>query len=107
MSDGDLPQHGRRVALTDRHPAGSQCSTSGGLLRTTVVRRSIEIVSEVRCPTTRAALESEVVAIAIAIAHRAHMPVQVVRCRYCRWWHVVGIGSPLERPSRPSKRRRR
>lgn len=42
---------------------------------------------------------------ALAAAQRAHKATNVVHCRYCGWWHVVGIGSPLERPSKPRKRR--
>lgn len=47
----------------------------------------------VRCQTKRSALASETEA--RVVAHRAHKPVRIVQCPYCRWWHVVGVGSPL------------
>lgn len=59
----------------------------------------VQSMRGVHCPTTRAAHGSE--AAAHIVARRAHKPVHVVRCRYCGWWHVVGVGSPLERPSKP------
>lgn len=65
--------------------------------------RSMPTMQGVRCWTKRAPLGSE--AEALVAAKYARKPVRVVRCHYCGWWHVVGIGSALERPSKPRKRR--
>lgn len=61
------------------------------------------LAMSMRCPTTRAPISSK--AEAIVIAQRAHKPTNVVRCHYCGWWHVVGAGSALERPSKPRRRK--
>ncbi len=57
----------------------------------------------VKCPTTRAPIESEVEA--VTIAARVPKGASAVHCPYCGWWHVVGHGSVLEHPSKPRKRR--
>lgn len=61
------------------------------------------MVRGVRCSTKRAPIgtQQEAVSIAAGVAKGA----EAVECPYCGWWHVVGYGSPLERPSTPRKRR--
>ena len=58
----------------------------------------------VRCRTRRAPIATQIEAATIAAgvlkgASAVHSP-------YCGWWHVVGHGSPIERPSQPRKLRR-
>ena len=58
----------------------------------------------VRCPTGRAVISTE--AEASIYAARVRKGARAVRCRYCGWWHVVGLGSPLEHPSKARHRPR-
>lgn len=57
----------------------------------------------VKCSTTRPAFESRLEAAAIAV--RVRKGAQALNCPYCGWWHVVGYGSSIERPSPPRRRR--
>ena len=58
----------------------------------------------VRCTTTRAPIATlaEAQTIAAGVAKGA----TAVHCPYCGYWHVVGIGSMLERPTKKRGRRR-
>lgn len=60
-------------------------------------------VRGVRCTTKRPPFESQ--SEAAVIAARVPKGAQALRCPYCGWWHVVGYGSPIEKPSRPRRRR--
>ena len=57
----------------------------------------------VKCRTGRTVIASrtEAASVAAGVAKGAS-PEQ---CPYCGWWHVVGYGSPIERPSKPRRRR--
>lgn len=57
----------------------------------------------VRCRTKRAPIETQLEAATIAAG--VAKGAEAVECPYCGWWHVVGYGSPIERPSKPRKRR--
>ncbi len=56
----------------------------------------------VRCRTKGAPIESreEAAAIAAGVLKGA----EALSCPYCGWWHVVGHGTPIERPSRAKRR---
>lgn len=56
----------------------------------------------VKCQTKRPPIESRLEA--ATIAARVPKGAEAVQCPYCGWWHVVGYGSALERPSTPRKR---
>ncbi len=56
-----------------------------------------------RCRTKRPPIASW--AEAAAIASGVRKGAEALRCPYCGWWHVVGYGSPIERPSKPRRRR--
>lgn len=60
-------------------------------------------IKGVRCRTKRDPIESR--AQAAAIAGRVQKGASAEQCPYCGWWHVVGWGSPIERPSQPRRRR--
>jgi len=55
-------------------------------------------MKNVRCRTKRAPIETQQEA--AAIAARVLKGASAVLCSYCGWWHVVGYGSSLERPTR-------
>lgn len=58
----------------------------------------------VKCRTRRAPIATQ--AEAATIAAGVLKGASAMRCPYCGWWHVVGHGSPIERPSKPRKRGR-
>ena len=66
-----------------------------------VARTNLTCMKNPRCRTTRAAIPSHVEA--VSIAAKVRKGAEAVHCPYCGWWHVVGIGSSLERPSKPRK----
>lgn len=61
------------------------------------------IVQGVRCWTKRAAIATRVEA--VQIAARVAKGATAQQCPYCGWWHVVGMGSSIEHPSKPRRRR--